>query len=125
MVTMAEENGDDEDDLEGELVEYEPTEEEKAAAEALYRLAERHPTLTLVLKIASRHARMRRLQGIEAPDVIVDECAKLLDKGLDELCEVIPFDADSNSYSLPGIVAHFQREILRGPAKKPPRGSDA
>lgn len=117
---------DEDDDLEeDEILNYEPTQEEKESAAAYYRLAERHPTLELLLKIAARHARIRRLQVILAPDVIVEECRKLLDKGLDELCEVLPFDADTNTYSLSGVVGHFQREILRGPAKAPSKDPDA
>ncbi len=107
----------DEDDGE----DFEPTAEDVKLNEAYYKLASRHPTFAMIMRIVRSRARMRKLVAMQAPDVVIDNERSILDDRLDDLCAAMPFDSEADTYPLTGIIDHFRDEL----ASAPGTGDDA
>jgi hypothetical protein len=116
---------EDEEDYDVEDGAYVPTEEEERAAQQYFEYSLRHPTFLMVMKAVTRRARLLRLRALEAPEMILEAEEKLINEALDALCEALPFDVEAQAYSLPGIVHHFQDELLRPPERRGPGEEDA
>jgi len=107
-------DGDDDDD-------WEPSPEEQAQMDKFYRLAERHPTFLIVMKVVHGHSRLKNLVAMEAPEAVIQKEREMLDGRLDELCAAMPYLSDADTFPLPGIIEHFRDELLRAPGS----GDDA
>jgi hypothetical protein len=102
--------------------EYEPTEEDLAAARRMTELAERYPTFLLLFKALTRHKRHRRLVDLGAPQQILDKETELRERALDALADAFPYDTEVNCYNFPDILNTALSELSRPHTKG---GADA
>lgn len=102
----------DEEDFD-EDGEYEPTEEEKAYAERLYKLAERYPTFLLLTQALRRHRRFQRLTQLGAPAEILEKEKGMREHALDVLANAFPYDADGFGYHLQDVLNTLIAELRR------------
>ena len=100
---------------------WKPSPEEKAQMDQFYRLAERHPTFLIVMKIVHGRTRLKKMLALDGPEVVIQNEREMLDRRLDELCAAMPYLPEQDTFSLPGIIQHFRDEILRAPGS----GNDA
>lgn len=107
-------SGDGDDD-------WKPSPEEEAQMDEFYRLAERHPTFLIILKIVQSRARLKRLIAMQGPEQVVQRERQMLDQRLDELCAAMPYVAELEAYPLLGIIQHFRDELRHAPGS----GDDA
>lgn len=91
------------------------TDEEVEDLEEFYALCGRYPTFLIVHKIASRHARLKRLRKLRAPDMVIEKDEQMLEGALDSLCESLLFDATTNLYPFKEVIEHFRDELEHPP----------
>lgn len=100
----------DDSQADGDDLENITAEDLRVAEQRCIEYGLRHPTFLLVWKVVTRRARLLRLRAMKAPALLLETEQRQLDEALDVLCQALPFDEDTETYSLPLLVRHFLDE---------------